>query len=148
MSTPEQAAPTPVTVETPRADLLRRFLSGALGFLRVLIILVLIWAIFYSQNDRFLSAQNLTNLVLQITAIGLISVGVVLVLLLGEIDLSVGAVSGLCAAIMAVMQVKHGWNPYVAIAAGIAAGAVVWLLPGSVVAHIAVPPCLRSPAGP
>ena len=59
---------------------------------------------------------------LQITAIGLISVGVVYVLLLGEIDLSVGAVSGLAAAVMAVLNVKHGWNPYLAIAAAVAVG--------------------------
>jgi D-xylose transport system permease protein len=147
MSTPEQAAPTGVTVESPRADFLRRFLSGDLGFLRVLIILVVIWAIFYSQNDRFLSAQNLTNLVLQITAIGLISVGVVLVLLLGEIDLSVGAVSGLCAAVMAVLQVKHGWNPYLAIATGIAAGTVIGLLQGSIFAYIGVPAFVVTLAG-
>jgi D-xylose transport system permease protein len=147
MSTPEQAAPTPVAVPSPRAEFLRRFLSGDLGFLRVILILVVIWAIFYSQNDRFLSAQNLTNLVLQITAIGLISVGVVLVLLLGEIDLSVGAVSGLCAAIMAVFQVKHGWNPYLAIAAGVAAGAVIGALQGSVFAYIGVPAFVVTLAG-
>src|SRR5919204_6664568 len=109
MSTPEQAAPAPVTVPSPRADFLRRFLSGDLGFLRVILGLVIIWAIFYSQNTRFLSAENLTNLVLQITAVGLISVGVVLVLLLGEIDLSVGALSGLAAAVMAVLVTKNGW---------------------------------------
>ena len=147
MSTPEQTAPPPVAVESPRADFLRRFLSGDLGFLRVVLILFVIWAIFYSQNDRFLSAQNLTNLVLQITAIGLISVGVVLVLLLGEIDLSVGAVSGLCAAIMAVLQVKHGWNPYLAIAAGIAAGTAIGVLQGSVFAYIGVPAFVVTLAG-
>jgi D-xylose transport system permease protein len=147
MSTPEQAAPAPVAVPSPRAEFLRRFLSGDLGFIRVVLILVVIWAIFYSQNDRFLSAQNLTNLVLQITAIGLISVGVVLVLLLGEIDLSVGAVSGLCAAVMAVLQVKHGWNPYLAIAAGIAAGTVIGLLQGSVFAYIGVPAFVVTLAG-
>ncbi|HEX3240198.1 MAG TPA: hypothetical protein VHR18_08700 [Solirubrobacterales bacterium] len=49
---------------------------------------------------------------LQITTIGLISVGIVYVLLLGEIDLSVGAVSGLSAAVMAVLSVNHGWNAY------------------------------------
>src|SRR5436190_648730 len=147
MSTPEQAAPTPVAVPSPRAEFLRRFLSGDLGFLRVILILVVIWAIFYSQNDRFLSAQNLTNLVLQITAIGLISVGVVLVLLLGEIDLSVGAVSGLAAAIMAVFQVKHGWNPYLAIAAGVATGALIGILQGSVFAYIGVPAFVVTLAG-
>ncbi len=147
MSTPEQAAPAPVAVSSPRAEFMRRFLSGDLGFLRVILILVVIWAVFYSQNDRFLSAQNLTNLVLQITAIGLISVGVVLVLLLGEIDLSVGAVSGLCAAIMAVEQVKHGWDPYVAIAAGVAAGAVIGAFQGSIFAYIGVPAFVVTLAG-
>src|SRR5947199_10490564 len=130
MSTPEQAAPAPVAVPSPRADFLRRFLSGDLGFLRVIIILVLIWAIFYSQNTRFLSSQNLTNLVLQIAAVGLISVGVVLVLLLGEIDLAVGAFSGLAAAVMAVLNVKHGWNPYLARAAGVGSGLVMGFCQG------------------
>src|SRR5947199_1031976 len=147
MSTPEQAAPAPVAVPSPRADFLRRFLSGDLGFLRVIIILVLIWAIFYSQNTRFLSSENLTNLVLQITAVGLISVGVVLVLLLGEIDLSVGALSGLAAAIMAVLQVKHGWNPYLAVAAGVAIGAVIGLFQGSVFAYFGVPAFIVTLAG-
>ena len=49
--------------------------------------------------------------ILQITAVGIIAIGVVLVLLLGEIDLSVGVVSGLAAAVMAVLNVKHGWAP-------------------------------------
>ena len=101
---------------SPR-DLLRRFLQGDLASLRVILAIALIWIIFELQNDRFLSATNLTNLFLQITPVGLISVGVVLVLLLGEIDLSVGAVSGLAAAVMAVLNVKHGWSPYPAIAA-------------------------------
>ncbi len=87
----------PVEVTGRAGTVLRRFLQGDLGELRVLLAWPLIWAIFQVQEDRFLTATNLTNLVLQITAVGLISIGVVLVLLLGEIDLSVGAVSGLCA---------------------------------------------------
>src|SRR4051812_22575335 len=120
------AAATPAGGVEPaerRANFLRRFLQGDLGELRVLIVLAVIWAIFQSQESRFLTATNLTNLLLQITAIGLISVGVVLVLLLGEIDLSVGAVSGLAAAVMAVLNVQHGWSPYLAIAAGGGGGA-------------------------
>jgi D-xylose transport system permease protein len=109
---------------------LRRFLQGDLGSLRVLIAIAVIWAIFQVEDPRFLTAVNLTNLVLQITAVGLISVGVVLVLLLGEIDLSVGAVSGVCSAIMAVLNVQHGWNPYFAIAAGVVAGAGIGLFQG------------------
>ena len=66
--------------------------------------IAVIWTIFQIANDRFLSAVNLSNLTLQIAAIATISIGVVLVLLLGEIDLSVGAVSGLAAAVMAVLS--------------------------------------------
>ena len=88
--------PAPTGLERPtRGEVVRRFVQGDLASLRVILGLVVIWVIFQSQNDRFLTAVNLTNLMLQITAVGLISVGVVYVLLLGEIDLSVGAVSGL-----------------------------------------------------
>src|ERR1700733_11925057 len=92
----EAAAGTAETEEgLPRPkETIRRLVQGDLASLRVVIGLALIWAIFQFENDRFLSAQNLTNLMLQITAIGLISVGIVYVLLLGEVDLSVGAVSG------------------------------------------------------
>src|SRR3979490_1212933 len=100
MSTATPSAPTGLERPT-RAEVVRRFVQGDLASLRVLIGLALIWLIFQSQNSRFLTAVNLTNLMLQITAVGLISVGVVYVLLLGEIDLSVGAVSGLTASIAA-----------------------------------------------
>src|SRR5918912_903526 len=111
VSTPAAAG----EVRAPRMEFLRRFVQGDLGELRVILGLVVIWAIFQAQEDRFLSSTNLTNLMLQITGIGLISVGVVLVLLLGEIDLSVGAVSGLTSAVMAVLVTKNGWSPYLGI---------------------------------
>ena len=79
--------------------------GGELGSLPVVIGLIVIWSSSSSSNDRFLSAENLTNLMLQIAATGTISVGIVLVLLLGEIDLSVGSVSGVRAAVMAVLNV-------------------------------------------
>src|SRR5918911_3455838 len=72
------------------ATLRRRVSQGELGSLPVIIGLIVIWAIFESQNQNFLTPRNLTNLVLQIAAMGLISAGIVLVLLLGEIDLSAG----------------------------------------------------------
>jgi D-xylose transport system permease protein len=128
-------------------DFLRRVVQGDLGELRVIVGLIVIWAIFQFQEDRFLTSTNLTNLVLQITAVGLISVGVVLVLLLGEIDLSVGAVSGLCASIMAVLVVKHGWSPYLGIAAGVAAGTAIGLLQGTVFTKFGVPSFVVTLAG-
>jgi D-xylose transport system permease protein len=130
-----------------RKETLRRLVQGDLASLRVVIGLALIWAIFQFENDRFLSAQNLTNLMLQITAIGLISVGVVYVLLLGEIDLSVGAVSGLAAAVMAVLNVKHGWSPYLAIAAAVLVGMAIGLLQGSLFSRFVVPSFVVTLAG-
>src|SRR6476619_6697799 len=126
---------------------LRRLVQGDLASARVVLGLALIWIIFQSQNDRFLSAENLTNLMLQITAIGLISVGIVYVLLLGEIDLSVGAVSGLAAAVMAVMNTKHGWNPYLAIAAGVLCGMAIGTLQGALFTGFGIPSFVVTLAG-
>ncbi len=126
---------------------LKRFVAGDLASLRVILGLVVIWAIFYSQNDRFLSATNLTNLMLQITAVGLISVGIVYVLLLGEIDLSVGAVSGLAAAVMAVLNFKHGWDPYLAIAAGVLTGTAIGALQGALFTGFGIPSFVVTLAG-
>jgi D-xylose transport system permease protein len=125
----------------------RRVFHGDLVSVRVILAIAVIWIIFQSQNDRFLSAVNLTNLVLQITATGLISVGVVFVLLLGEIDLSVGAVSGVTSALMAVLNVQHGWNPYLAIAAAVALGLAIGLLQGALFSSFGVPSFIITLAG-
>jgi D-xylose transport system permease protein len=136
-----------VEVQSPRGELLRRFVAGDLAELRVVLALAVIWLVFYAQEPRFMSSVNLSNLVLQMTAVGLVSIGIVLVLLLGEIDLSVGAVSGLCAAIMAVLSVKHGWSPYMAIAAGVLAGTAIGLFQGSVFTKFGVPSFVVTLAG-
>ncbi len=147
-STPGQAAaPLPEKLGPPSTHLIKRFVQGDLASLRVFIVLGLIWAVFQIENSHFLTAQNLTNLFLQITAVGLISVGVVYVLLLGEIDLSVGAVSGLAAAVTAVLQVKHGWSPYTAIAAGVVAGMVIGAVQGFLFTHFGIPSFVVTLAG-
>jgi len=118
---------------TPESWLSRfrqRVLQGDIGALPVILALVVIWAVFQSLNQNFLSPRNLTNLVVQMADIGTISVGIVLVLLLGEIDLSVGAVSGLCAAILAVLNVKHGVPAPLAILAAVAAGVAIGCFQG------------------
>jgi D-xylose transport system permease protein len=147
MSTAGATVDEDVEVRSPQLELLRRFVAGDLAELRVVLALIVIWAVFYLQEPRFLSSVNLSNLVLQMTAVGLVSIGVVLVLLLGEIDLSVGAVSGLCAAIVAVLNVKNGWSPYLAIAAGVLAGTAIGLFQGSVFTRFAVPSFVVTLAG-
>jgi D-xylose transport system permease protein len=128
-------------------DFRRRLAQGDLGSLPVLLGLLAVVIYFQAMNDRFLSAANLTNLTLQIAAVGTISIGVVLVLLLGEIDLSVGAVSGFAAAVMAVLSVRHGMSAPVAIAGGLAVGAAVGALNGFWVTKFRVPAFLVTLAG-
>ncbi|GAA4062343.1 sugar ABC transporter permease [Nonomuraea soli] len=125
----------------------RRIKGGELGPLPVIIGLVVIWIVFQTLNDRFLSAQNLSNLSVDIVATGLISVGIVFVLLLGEIDLSAGAVSGACAAILAVLSVNQGWNPVLAIIVSVAVGATMGLIHGFFFAKIGVPSFVVTLAG-
>jgi D-xylose transport system permease protein len=141
------AATAEVEPEQPRMDILRRFVQGDLAELRVVIAIAVIWVVFYMQEERFLSSVNLTNLLLQATAVGLVALGVTLVLLLGEIDLSVGAVSGLCAAIVAVLIEKEGWSPYLGVAAGVLAGTAIGLFQGSVWTRFGIPSFVVTLAG-
>ncbi|MGW2250996.1 sugar ABC transporter permease [Kitasatospora sp. NPDC001660] len=125
----------------------RRLSSGELGSLPVVLALIVIWAVFGSLNSSFLSAQNLSNLSQQIVGTGMIAIGVVFVLLLGEIDLSVGSVSGLCAALFAVLNVTHGVNQWVALLVAVAGGAGVGLIQGVFFAKVGVPAFVVTLAG-
>lgn len=151
MSAAAQApASPPVHAETEDAapkSVVRRFVQGDLASLRVVLGLAVIWIIFQSQDSSFLTATNITNLMLQITATGLISVGITYVLLLGEIDLSVGAVSGVTSALMAVLSVQHGWNPYLAIAAAVVAGTAIGAAQGMLFSSFGIPSFVVTLAG-
>jgi ABC-type xylose transport system permease subunit len=85
-----------------------RIRSGDIGSLPVIIGLILIAIVFQILNPLFLSSTNLVNLMLDSAAVGTIAVGVVLILLLAQIDLSIGSVSGLSAAVLAVLYVQLG----------------------------------------
>ncbi|MGC5360089.1 sugar ABC transporter permease [Streptomyces sp. DT24] len=106
----------------------RRMRAGDLGSLPVVVGLIVIWAIFQSLNSNFLSAGNLSDISVAMVGTGLIAVGIVFVLLLGEIDLSVGSVSGVAGATFAVLSVTHGmpewWAMILAVLTGAAAGAI------------------------
>jgi ABC-type xylose transport system permease subunit len=121
--------------------------SGDLGSLPVVLGLIIIWIVFQSLNSNFLSPNNLVNLLQQSAAVGTISVGIVLVLLLGEIDLSVGSVSGLSASILAVGFVSHGWSLGLAIVAGIVAGMIIGVFYGVLYTRFGVPSFVITLAG-
>ncbi|MEV0966831.1 MULTISPECIES: sugar ABC transporter permease [unclassified Streptomyces] len=121
------------------AEFKRKLHAGDLGSIPVVIGLILICAIFQSLNSQFLSAQNLSNIAVTMVATGMMAVGIIFVLLLGEIDLSVGAVSGVSGAIVAVLSVTQGMNEWLAVLAAIAGGAVIGALHGFFFARIGAP---------
>ena len=93
-------------------DSLRAFFdrvrSGDLGMLPVIVGLIVISVVFTSLNPVFLAPNNLVNMLFDCATVGMISLGIVCVLLLGEIDLSVGSMSGFASAIVGVLWVNHG----------------------------------------
>jgi D-xylose transport system permease protein len=108
---------------------LKRFLdrvrSGDLGPLPVIVGLVIIWTVFESLNSVFLSSNNLVNLLFDCSTVGVISLGIVCVLMVGEIDLSVGSVSGFASAVVGVLWVNAGIPVVFAVLAAIVAGALI-----------------------
>ncbi len=118
----------------------RRLIGNDLGQLPVFIGLILI-AIYFqiAGGGFFLTPQNLTNLVQQIITIGIVALGAVLVLLIGEIDLSLAAISSVCGAIMGVLSARHGWPAWAAIVAAIVAGLLIGAINGFFVAVVRMP---------
>jgi D-xylose transport system permease protein len=125
----------------------RSIKSTDLGSFSVLAGLVLIGLIFQVANKNFLSPLNLTNLMTQISAIGILSVGIILILLIGEIDLSVGAVSGVTAAIMAVLAVVYHVPSMGAILIAVLVGLIIGAMQGLLVAKIHIPSFIVTLAG-
>lgn len=135
-----------MTVVTPPIPATRRRRED-LGRVPVVGALVLLALGFQALNPTFLSPNNLVNLTLQATVTGVITLGLVPVLLVGQIDLSVGAVSGLAGAIVAVGYVGQGWPLAVGVLVALGAGVVVGLTYGWVVTRIGVPSFVVSLAG-
>ncbi|MGP4111271.1 sugar ABC transporter permease [Streptomyces sp. 4N509B] len=128
-------------------DFRRRIRGGELGSLPVVVGLIVIAVIFEAQTGTFLTPRTLSNIAIYVAGPGIMAVGIVLVLLLGEIDLSVGSVAGLSAALWAVLSVTHGVNDIVAILLAIAAGAAVGTIHGFFFARIGVPAFVVTLAG-
>ncbi|MBE7209544.1 MAG: sugar ABC transporter permease [Gluconacetobacter diazotrophicus] len=124
-----------------------RVRSGDLGMLPVVVGLVVITAVFTALNPVFVDADNLVNLLFDCATVGLISLGIVCVLLLGEIDLSVGSMSGLASAILGVLWVGAGWPVVAAIPVALAAGAVVGLVYAELYTRFGMPSFVATLAG-
>jgi D-xylose transport system permease protein len=124
-----------------------RIRGGELGSLPVIVGLIVISLVFYAQDATFLSSRTLVNITLFAAPIGIIAIGVVLVLLLGEIDLSVGSVSGLSAAVMAVLLTRQEQSLVVSILAALAVGLVIGIVYGLLYTRVGVPSFVITLAG-
>ena len=124
-----------------------RLRGGELGSLPVVVGLIAICVVFYAQDPRFLSSYTLVSMSQFAAPVGIISLGIVLVLLLGEIDLSVGSVSGFSAACMAVFVVDHGHSMFLGMLVGVAVGATIGLVYSLLYLKLGVPSFVFSLAG-
>jgi D-xylose transport system permease protein len=125
-----------------------RMKSGETGVLPVVAGLILISALFQTLNSHFLTAGNLVNLLIQGAAYMLLAMGEVFPLLLGEIDLSIGFVSGIGGVIMAeLVKESLGWPWWAAILVALLACAAIGALQGTLITRVGLPSFVVTLAG-
>jgi D-xylose transport system permease protein len=151
-NTPETPETVPVSQQS-LADATRSWWTGVrngeLGSLPIVVGIIVIAIYFQSRNSHFLTAGNFVNLIAQASAVIVIGMGVVFVLLLGEIDLSIGYVSGMGGVVAAVLLLPDGnqWPTGAGIAAALAVGIAIGLLQGVFFAKVGVPSFVVTLAG-
>jgi D-xylose transport system permease protein len=143
--------PPEATAETIR-DYARvvyvRIRSGDSGVLPVVGGLLVISILFQWLNSNFLTAGNIVNLLVQGAAYMLLAMGEVFALLLGEIDLSIGFVSGIGGIVTAeLVKESTGWPWWAAILAGLAVCAAIGLLQGTIITRFGLPSFVVTLAG-
>ena len=122
--------------------------SGDLGSLPMILGLIVIAIIFQSLNQNYLTPRNFVNLILQMAGITTIAIGVVYVLLLGEIDLSIGYVSAVAAVFMTMrLRPPDGWPWFAALAAALIFAALIGIVQGSIITRFSLPSFVVTLAG-
>lgn len=161
MSTKEQAAAPPPKlldrsdVRVKHAEgfagqvsaLIERIRSGDLGSLPVIVGLILICAVFTTLNPVFVSADNLVNLLFDCSTTGVIALGIVCVLMVGQIDLSVGSMSGFASALVGVLWVNLEWPLAAAIVCALVVGGLIGALYALLFNRLGMPSFVATLAG-
>ena len=154
MSVAAETEPVPITSVPQRVW--GNLRSGELGSIPIVIGIVAITVFFYSKSSTYVGASNFNNLIVQMAGVTIMAYGVVFVLLLGEIDLSIGSVSGVAAVIAAELQLAGSGQQLpgsdlvqglLCIGVALAGGAVIGAFQGSFVALIGVPSFVVTLAG-
>ena len=151
------AAPPPSAPSAPAKQTLGAYArawwvgvrSGDLGSLPIFVGIIIIAIVFQTQNDRFLTAGNFVNLMVQTAPYAVIAMGVTFALLLGEIDLSIGFVSGVGGVLVALLLTPDGNEvpTFVAIALALGAGLAIGTMHGLIITKIGVPSFVVTLAG-
>lgn len=131
-----------LSTSQPKGQKKRTFaelLTSDLRVLPVVVGLVALWIFFAFQSDVFLTPRNLSNLLVQSTVVGIMALGVMFVLLVKEIDLSVAAINGVTAVLMAKLIVDFGFSPWLAISIAILTGSVIGSMSARWVTFVGVP---------
>jgi len=129
---------------------LERLKAGDVGSLPVIVGMLVIVVFFTVQSSNFFTAVNFNNLIVQMAGTTMIAIGVVFVLLIGEIDLSIGYVSGVAGVVVAELQIpgsSHHYPGLIAIFAALAVGAAIGAAQGSFIAFLGVPSFVVTLAG-
>lgn len=128
-----------ITMEKSLRDWASRVKAGQVGALPAILGLLVLCIVFGSLSSVFLTPGNFANLLTQAAAVTVIAMGLVFVLLLGEIDLSAGYAAGVCGAILVIMITEMDYAWYIALPASILAGVVLGAFIGYLVAQLRIP---------
>ena len=137
----ENAEPAPETgLGSAARDYWARVRGGDVGPLPAILGLVALLVVFAAlRPDTFTNPFNFANLLIQSTAVIVIAMGLVFVLLLGEIDLSAGYTAGVSGAMLGVASTRHGWPWPAAVLVCLATGAVIGAIIGLLVSRVGIP---------
>ena len=133
--------PTSISADTPKPQprTFGELLNSDLRALPVVVGLVALWIFFAVENPIFLTARNISNLLLQSTVTGIMAIGIMFVLLVREIDLSIAAINGVTAVLMAKLVVDYGAPPWIAIPLAVLVGAAIGAASARWVTFVGVP---------
>lgn len=129
------------------ATFVRRVKEGQLGSFPVILALIVIIVVFQSANSKFISPANLVNLSTQVAFLAILALGINLILLLGEIDLSLAQLGGLSASLLGVLVVRQGVPPLIALVIMLLLGLVVGAIQGWFFAVVGIPAFVVTLAG-
>ncbi len=144
MSTDIQLGPN---LKSAASDYWARIKSGDIGSLPAVLGLIFLCIVFGFMSDVFLTPGNFANLLTQAASVIVIAMGLIFVLLLGEIDLSAGFASGVTGAVLVILVTNHGWPWYAAFAVSVAVGALLGYTIGFLVARVGIPSFVVTLAG-